>query len=90
MGLSQKTVFTPGRQKMFSFFNSNKKLQSNFLLELKKENKISCWEQRAVFAGAPAYSECHSELQEILGVFFMVFCGKLKRPGYAQSHAFLV
>ncbi len=42
LGLSQKTVFAPGGQKIVSFFNSNKKLQNNFLLELKKENKISC------------------------------------------------
>jgi hypothetical protein len=35
-GLSQKTVFAPGGQKIFSFFNLNKKLQSNFLFKLKK------------------------------------------------------
>ena len=34
-----KRPFSPlAAKKMFSFFNSNKKLQSNFLLELKKEN----------------------------------------------------
>ncbi len=48
-GLSQKTVFAPGSQKIFSFFNSNKKLQSNFLFELKKENEISCRWQSVVF-----------------------------------------
>jgi len=49
MGLSQKTAFAPGCQKIFSFFNSFKKLLCNFLKELKKENKISRREQRTVF-----------------------------------------
>ncbi len=49
MGLSEKTVLAQGRQKIFSFFNSNKKLLYNFLLELKKENKISCRRQSVVF-----------------------------------------
>ncbi len=39
----------PAAKKYFLFFNSNKKLQSNFLLELKKENKIPCRWQRLVF-----------------------------------------
>jgi len=37
-GLSQKTNLCLRHEILFSFFNSNKKLQSNFLLELKKEN----------------------------------------------------
>jgi hypothetical protein len=44
-GLSQKPGLAPGHQKIFSFFNSFKKLQSNFLKELKKENKVSCRRQ---------------------------------------------
>jgi len=48
-GLSQKTVFAQGSKKIFSFFNFNKKLRSNFLLKLKKENKISCRRQSVVF-----------------------------------------
>ena len=48
-GLSKKTVLAPGGQITVSFFNSNKKLQSNFLFELKKENKISCrWQRLAL------------------------------------------
>jgi hypothetical protein len=39
----------PGHQKIFSFFNSFKKLLCNFLKELKKENKVSCRRQRVVF-----------------------------------------
>jgi len=38
LGLSQKTNLCHRHEILFSFFNSNKKLQSNFLLELKKEN----------------------------------------------------
>ncbi len=49
MGLSEKTVLAQDSKKIFSFFNSNKKFQSNFLLELKKENKISCRRQSVVF-----------------------------------------
>jgi hypothetical protein len=49
VGLSQKPGLAPGHQKIFSFFNSFKKLQSNFLKELKKENKVSCRRQRVVF-----------------------------------------
>ncbi len=47
--LSQKTVFAQGSNKIFSFFKFNKKMKSNFLLNLKKENKISCQRQRVVF-----------------------------------------
>ena len=38
LGLSQKTVLCSRYEILFSFFNSFKKLQSNFLKELKKEN----------------------------------------------------
>ncbi|MBV6426073.1 MAG: hypothetical protein KIPDCIKN_00564 [Haliscomenobacter sp.] len=49
LGLSQKTVFAPVGQKIVSFFKSNKKLQRKFLLDLKKETKISCRWQRLAF-----------------------------------------
>jgi hypothetical protein len=38
LGLYQKTVLYSRCEILFSFFNSFKKLQSNFLKELKKEN----------------------------------------------------
>jgi hypothetical protein len=38
LGLSQKTNLCHRHEILFSFFNSNKKLLCNFLLELKKEN----------------------------------------------------
>ncbi len=48
-GLPQKTVLAPGSQKIFSFFQSFKKLLCNFLKDWKKENKISCRRQATVF-----------------------------------------